>query len=98
MWQTGSTLLSNDNFTDVTLVMEMVLGLVGVRGGDGVPVMGIVDMEVNKVADEVANMVVDMKVDKVADIVMDFTDMTLAIGDTFGDDVRGGVECGGHGG
>ena len=60
--------------------------------------MGIVDMEVNKVADEVANMVVDMMVDKVADIVMDFTDMTLAIGDTFEDDVRGGVECGGHGG
>ena len=55
-------------------------------------------MEVNKVADEVANMVVDMMVDKVADIVMDFTDMTLAIGDTFEDDVRGGVECGGHGG
>ena len=54
-------------------------------------------MEVNKVADEVANMVVDMMVDKVADIVMDFTDMTLAIGDTFGDDVRGGIECGGHG-
>ena len=28
----------------------------------------------------------------------DFTDVTFAIGDTYGDDVRGGYMCDGHGG
>ena len=50
-------------------------------------------MEVDKVADEVA----DVDVDKVADMVVkitneDFTHVILTIGDTFGDDVRGGAE------
>ena len=30
--------------------------------------------------------------------IEDFTDMILAIGDTYEDDVRGDVQCGGHGG
>ena len=33
--------------------------------------MGLVDMEVDKVANEVADMVMDMEVDKVADKVVD---------------------------
>ena len=42
-----------------------------------------------------------MEDDKVADMVLkipddDFTD--VAIGDTYGDDVRGGSMCDGHGG
>ena len=44
-------------------------------------------MEVDKVADEVA----DVEVDKVADIEIsneDFTHLILTIGDTFGHDVR----------
>ena len=50
-------------------------------------------MEVDKVADEVA----DVDVDKVDDMVVkmtneDFTHVILTIGDTFGDDVRGGAE------
>ena len=49
-------------------------------------------MEVDKVADEVA----DVDVDKVADMVVkitneDFTHVILTIGDTFGHDVRGGA-------
>ena len=56
-------------------------------------------MEVDKIADEVA----DMEVDKVADMVVkipneDFTHVILTIGDTFGDDVRGGDGDGVHGG
>ena len=56
-------------------------------------------MEVDKVADEVA----DVGVDKVADMVVkmtneDFTHVILRIGDTFGDDVRGGAGGDGHGG
>ena len=56
-------------------------------------------MEVDKVADEVA----DVDVDKVADMVVnitneDFTHVILTIGDTFGDDVRGGDGGGVHGG
>ena len=48
-------------------------------------------MEVDKVANEVA----DMKVDKIANMVVkipyeDFTHVILTIGDTSGDDVRGG--------
>ena len=37
---------------------------------------GVLHMEVDKVADEVANMVVDMEVDKVADVI---TDMVVKI-------------------
>ena len=54
-------------------------------------------MEVDKVADEVA----DVEVDKVADIEIsneDFTHLILTIGDTFGDDVRGGAGIDRHGG
>ena len=55
-------------------------------------------MEVDKVADEVA----DVDVDKVADMVVkitneDFTHVILTIGDTFGDDVRGGAGGDGYG-
>ena len=51
---------------------------------------------------EVAMRVMDMEDDKVADMVLkipddDFTDVvTVAIGDTYGDDVRGNDVCGGH--
>ena len=41
-------------------------------------------MEVDKVADEVANMVVDMQVGKVTDIVVDITDVTMTIDDNSG--------------
>ena len=41
-------------------------------------------MEVDKVADEVANMVVDMQVDQVTNIVVDITDVTMTIGDSSG--------------
>ena len=44
-------------------------------------------MEVDKVADEVANTVVDMQVGKVTDIVVDITDVTMMIGDSSGDGV-----------
>ena len=52
---------------------------------------------------EVAMGVMDMEDDKVADRVLkipneDFTDATVAIGDTYGDDVRGNVVGVGHGG
>ena len=86
--------------------------------------MGVVDMEVDKVADEVTDMVadrtnltdvtlvseyiwnftnvtvamemmlevVDMEVYKVANmVVMEVDKKTLVIGDTYGDDVTGGV-------
>ena len=47
--------------------------------------------------------VMDMEDDKVADMVLkfpyeDFTDVTVAIGDTYGDDVGGGNGGDGHGG
>ena len=47
--------------------------------------------------------VMDMEDDKVADIVLripneDFTDGTVEIGDTYGDDVGGGNGGDGHGG
>ena len=56
-------------------------------------------MEVDKVADEVA----DVEVDKVADMVVkipneDFTHVNLTIGDTFGHDIRVGAGGDGHGG
>ena len=77
--------------------------------------IGMLVMEVDKVADEVT----DMEVDKVADMnipiedltevileigdwvkipLEDFSGETLLIGDTYGDDVRGGYMCDGHGG
>ena len=51
---------------------------------------------------EVAMGVMDMEDDKVADMVLkfpyeDFTDVTVAIGDTYGDDVRGNDGGAGHG-
>ena len=49
------------------------------------------DMEVDKAADEVADMEVDMEVVWVTDMklpIEDLTDATLAIGDTYRDDVR----------
>ena len=56
-------------------------------------------MEVDKMAAEVAN----MEVVKLADMVVkipneDFTHVILTIGDTFGDDVRGGAGGDGLGG
>ena len=50
-------------------------------------VIGVMVMEVDKVADEVT----DMEVDKVTDMkipIEDLTDVILAIGDTYRDDVR----------
>ena len=50
-------------------------------------VIGVMVMEVDKVADEVT----DMEVDKVTDMKIsteDLTDVILAIGDTYRDDVR----------
>ena len=51
---------------------------------------------------EVAMGVMDMEDDKVDDMVLkipnyDFTDVTVAIGDTYGDDVRGNDVGAGHG-
>ena len=49
--------------------------------------IGVMVMEVDKVADEVTN----MEVDKVTDMkipIEDLTDVILAIGDTYRDDVR----------
>ena len=61
--------------------------------------MGI---EVDKVADEVADMIVEMEVTKVAEMVAkipteDFTDVTLAIDDIYGYVARGGDAVGGPG-
>ena len=50
-------------------------------------VIGVMVMEVDKVANEVTN----MEVDKVTDMkipIEDLTDVILAIGDTYRDDVR----------
>ena len=50
-------------------------------------VIGVMVMEVDKVADEVT----DMEVDKVTDMIIpieDLTDVILAIGDTYRDYVR----------
>ena len=59
----------------------------------------MMDMEAT-FANEMANMMGKMEVDKVAEMAVkipneDFTGVTLPIGDTYGDDVRGGE---GHGG
>ena len=57
-------------------------------------------MEVDKLADEVT----DMEIDKQTDVVMiynyyeEFIGVTLAIGETYGEDVRGNVLGAGHGG
>ena len=59
------------------ILMEMMLEVV----------IGVLVMEVDKVADEVT----DMEVDKVTDMkipIEDLTDVILAIGDTYRDDVR----------
>ena len=56
-------------------------------------VIGVMVMEVDKMADEVT----DMKGNKVTDTkipIEDLTDVTLAIGDTYRDDVRSGVKLG----
>ena len=65
--------------------------------GDDVREFVVLVMEVDKVADEVT----DMEVDKVTDMkisIEDLTDVILAIGDTYRDDVRGGDWSAGHGG
>ena len=58
-------------------------------------VIGVIVMEVDKVADEVT----DMEVDKVTDMkipIEDMTDVILAIGDIYRDDVRSGRQVGRH--
>ena len=65
------------------ILLEMMLELV----------IGVMVMEVDKMADEVT----DMKGNKVTDTkipIEDLTDVTLAIGDTYRDDVRSGVKLG----
>ena len=65
------------------IILEMMLEVV----------IGVIVMEVDKMADEVT----DMKVNKVIDMkipIEDLTDVTLAIGDTYRDDVRSGVKLG----
>ena len=49
-------------------------------------VIGVLVMQVNKVADEVTN----MEVDKVTDMKIPIEDLILAIGDTYRDYVRSG--------
>ena len=63
----------------------------------------LMGIEVDRVADEVADMMVEMEVTKVAEMVAkipteDFTDVTLEIGDTYGDDGSCGEGGDGHGG
>ena len=57
--------------------------------------IGVMVMEVDKLADEVT----DMEVDKVTDMkipIEDLTDVILAIGDTYRDDVRSVQKVGRH--
>ena len=61
------------------ILLEMMLELV----------IGVMVMEVDKMADEVT----DMEVYKVTDMKIPI-DVTLAIGDTYRDDVRSGVKLG----
>ena len=66
-------------------------------------ILKMMNMEVDKVANEMANMMGKMEVDKVAEMAVkipneDITCVTLPIGDTYGDDVRGNVVGVGHGG
>ena len=63
-------------------------------------ILKMMDMRQATFANEMANMMGKMEVDKVAEMAVkisneDFTGVTLPIGDTYGDDVRGGE---GHGG
>ena len=58
-------------------------------------VIGVMVMEVDKVADEVT----DMEVDKVTDMkipIEDLAGVNLAIGDAYRDDVRSGRQVGRH--
>ena len=67
------------------ILLEMMLAVV----------IGVMVMEVDKVADEVT----DMEVDKVTDMkipIEDLTDVILAIGDTYRDDVRSVRKVGRH--
>ena len=67
------------------ILMEMMLEVV----------IGVMVMEVDKVANEVT----DMEVDKVTDMkipIEDLTDVILAIGDTYRDDVRSVRKVGRH--
>ena len=63
------------------ILLEMMLELV----------IGVMVMEVDKMADEVT----DMEVYKVTDMKIPI-DVTLAIGDTYRDDVRSGRQVGRH--
>ena len=61
--------------------------------------MGLMDMEVDKVADMVVDRTGLTDVTLMSERnLLKTTDVTLAIGDTYGDDVRGGNWGGGHGG
>ena len=57
--------IPTEKFTDVTLAIGDIFGD-DVRGGDGG--LGVVYMEIHKVADEVVEMVVNMEVDKVDNV------------------------------
>ena len=79
--------LKTEDFTNETLAIddtqEMMLEVA----------IGVLVMEVDKVADEVT----DMEVDRVTDIripIEDLTDVILAIGDTYRDYLRSGWEFG----
>ena len=64
------------------ILLEMMLAVV----------IGVMVMEVDQVADEVT----DMEVDKVTDDMKIPIDVTLAISDTYRDDVRSGRQVGRH--
>ena len=81
--------IPTEDFTNETLAIddtqEMMLEVA----------IGVLVMEVDKVADEVT----DMEVDRVTDIripIEDLTDVILAIGDTYRDDVRSVRKVGRH--
>ena len=80
--------IPTEDFTDETLVIDDTLGD-DVRVGDWGD--GQLVMEVDKMADEVT----DMEVYKVTDMKIPI-DVTLAIGDTYRDDVRSGRQVGRH--
>ena len=80
--------IPTDDFTDETLTIN------DTYGGD-VREFVVLVMEVDKVADEVTDMVVD----KVTDMkipIEDLTDVILAIGDTYRDDARSVQKVGRH--
>ena len=66
----------------VYTLLEMMLGVV----------IGLMVMEVDKMADKVT----DMEVDWLKIPIEDLTNVTLAIGDTYRDDVRSGRQVGRH--